>query len=415
MRSAPTPLVTSPDEGATATSPRGRSLPVFSHLLGTVSPDEFRSRHYGQQLLHVPGDAEKFRGLFGWGALNDLLNYLPFPEAANGLELVLDGTFNAVPESPVEVWRRCRAGETLLVKRLETQSPPVARFIRALASELGEKVSCNLYVSQTSVPGLGPHYDDHDVFVLQLEGTKSWSLGKATCPWPTTALRERRGVAGPPPPLDRELTLERGDVLYVPRGCWHQVLARDEESMHLTVGLYSRMASDFLAWLNERLQEHPFFRRSAPLVFRGEDGLEDGAPAPLADWIDEIGARMTALCQRSEIADEYHRSCVAVDQRDEPIRFPISPGAGRPLTDETELSRPPWQRATLAPAEGGRHLRVGGLSLIVAEELVEVARRLFSRERLTLGELLAGQPPSRRDPVVALVRQLEGEGLLRLG
>ena len=33
-----------------------------------------------------------------------------------------------------------------------------------------------------------------------------------------------------------DFMLEDGDALYVPRGCWHDVSAVGEESLHLTLG-----------------------------------------------------------------------------------------------------------------------------------------------------------------------------------
>lgn len=74
---------------------------------------------------------------------------------------------------------------------------------------------------------LAPHYDDVEVFVLQLEGSKSWKLYHPIQNLP----REHSGD------FDRdeldepfmELTLQPGDLMYLPRGVIHE--ARTSNTM----------------------------------------------------------------------------------------------------------------------------------------------------------------------------------------
>ena len=72
-----------------------------------------------------------------------------------------------------------------------------------------------------------PHYDDVEVFVLQLEGSKSWKLYHPVQNLP----REHSGD------FDRdeldepfqELNLQPGDLMYLPRGVIHE--ARTSNTM----------------------------------------------------------------------------------------------------------------------------------------------------------------------------------------
>ena len=47
---------------------------------------------------------------------------------------------------------------------------------RRLASDLNAKVGANIYMTPLGSRGLVPHYDDHDVFVIQCEGNKTWQI-----------------------------------------------------------------------------------------------------------------------------------------------------------------------------------------------------------------------------------------------
>ena len=63
--------------------------------------------------------------------------------------------------------------------------------------------------------------------------------------------------------------LEKGDVLYVPRGHWHYAIAEDSVSLHVTVGITCRKGLAFLDWLSGELASEPVWRRNAPLIAGG--------------------------------------------------------------------------------------------------------------------------------------------------
>jgi hypothetical protein len=59
----------------------------------------------------------------------------------------------------------------------------VERYVRAIASlahsievELNFPIQVNAYITAPATQGLIPHYDDHDVLILQIQGSKIWHL-----------------------------------------------------------------------------------------------------------------------------------------------------------------------------------------------------------------------------------------------
>lgn len=133
-----------------------------------------------------------------------------------------------------------RDGCTVVLQGLHLTDPHLARFATNLALDLDQPVQLNAYLSPSSARGLDVHFDYHDVFVIQLAGTKRWRV------WEPIA-RSRDPIGGKHvvrrPRLEEvgepllDLTLQPGAVLYLPRGHPHVAETTDGASAHLTVGL----------------------------------------------------------------------------------------------------------------------------------------------------------------------------------
>jgi Cupin superfamily protein len=120
----------------------------------------------------------------------------------------------------------------------------VGRHVRAIASlshsievELNFPVKVNVYITPPASQGFPPHYDTHEVLVLQVLGFKIWHLYDRVVP-PREIQRNRNKVIAIDdllPPTD--LRLDAGDVLYLPRGRFHAAETTSEPSIHLTVAI----------------------------------------------------------------------------------------------------------------------------------------------------------------------------------
>ena len=100
--------------------------------------------------------------------------------------------------------------------RDDRDTGPIARG-RAELPDAGEHLH---HAAQAT--GLVPHYDDHDVLILQIQGSKTWHLYVGADLPPREIQRDKDKavvVEGLPTPTD--VRLEAGDVLYVPRGRVH--------------------------------------------------------------------------------------------------------------------------------------------------------------------------------------------------
>lgn len=134
-------------------------------------------------------------------------------------------------------------GCSLLVTRVEEVETTVAALCRELdftilrgGMALAAPTSANAYLGPSGASGFPLHYDDHCALVLQLAGTKQWTVYPPAQPLPTSrcehaVAQEELGA----PCL--EARLAPGDMLYVPRGFPHRARAGGAGSLHVTLAL----------------------------------------------------------------------------------------------------------------------------------------------------------------------------------
>src|SRR4029079_11880587 len=116
------------------------------------------------------------------------------------------------------VLRLFSEGTTIVLQALHRLWPPVIDFAGRLREELGHPVQVNAYVTPPSSRGFSPHYDVHDVFVLQVAGEKHWTIHEPvlaaplrTQPWNDRAA-DVAEAAERAPVIDT--VLRPGDALY---------------------------------------------------------------------------------------------------------------------------------------------------------------------------------------------------------
>ncbi len=180
------------------------------------------------------------------------------------------------------------SGATLVLQGVHRTWAPVQAFADDLSAQLGHPVQVNAYVTPPENTGFAPHYDVHDVFVLQFAGRKRWLVHEPVWPAPLRdqPSQQRKSAvdarASETPSID--CVLEAGDVLYLPRGFIHSAASLDEVSGHLTVGVHPvtrRMIADqILTGLSDEIE----LRRSLPMGvdLSNEDSLEPDVTATIA-------------------------------------------------------------------------------------------------------------------------------------
>jgi ribosomal protein L16 Arg81 hydroxylase len=144
-----------------------------------------------------------------------------------------------------KVYQLFHEGATITLAFLENVVPSLALFCRSLEQEFTFPLQANVYLTPPGAQGAKPHYDTHDVFVLQVAGSKKWTCYGTPLRLPLpdqdfdAAIHER----GEP---TCEFELEAGDVAYVPRGLVHDAHSTDCVSLHITAGILRYTWSELL-------------------------------------------------------------------------------------------------------------------------------------------------------------------------
>jgi ribosomal protein L16 Arg81 hydroxylase len=234
---------------------------AFDYLLGTTTRRDFLDRHYGREPILLKGDKTKFKEVFSISELNRILNFTPltYPRTrvtdhANTIhkyDLITDkdryaNNLNNDLDSTKLVAAIAKGG-TLVVDRVHQLVPALERFVEHLSAELGMPVSANGYYSSRRQLGVNPHFDQHDVFALQVHGSKRWYFRHDLHTLSQPMRRQRT------PSIDADRTgwssvlLNEGDAFYCPRGVWHFTETDEQNSAHVAVGLYPMTLGDWLA------------------------------------------------------------------------------------------------------------------------------------------------------------------------
>jgi bifunctional lysine-specific demethylase and histidyl-hydroxylase MINA len=110
--------------------------------------------------------------------------------------------------------------------------PALDQLARALEMVLHQPVTVSAFWSRGGMRA-PVHYDDHDLLVVQLRGTKRWYVSSQPSELHNTwkSIPEKAPALGPHHTVD----VRPGDLMYLPRGTYHSVDS-DQGSLHVSIG-----------------------------------------------------------------------------------------------------------------------------------------------------------------------------------
>ncbi|WP_349357921.1 JmjC domain-containing protein [Stappia sp.] len=289
----------SPPEGAAS----------LAALLAPLTVETFFADYYEKQPLHLSGRgvADRYPAFPGIDGFEHLL-WSQEEKLRRVLRVNRQGTYFPMPHpsqgKSLFRWSvdRLAEGCTLILNGMDTMSVPVARAARAIEAEFGGKVAANGFLTPTEQQGFLAHFDTHDVFILQLEGTKRWPLFDQRIELPIDRqihLIDQASVGAPSAVFD----LEPGDLLYVPRGLVHGPHTLEGHSFHITMGFRPLRWVDYLTHLVQiAAEQDPAFRAS--ILEREGEGFE----TLLSDKLDRLVAAAGKPRPRRLAMERFHET-----------------------------------------------------------------------------------------------------------
>lgn len=283
---------------------------TFDEFVAPLGEARFMAEHYGRRPVHLRGGAGGFA--FPWARMNALLGLASHWTPGN-LKLILnsravepqhymddvataDGP--ATRADPAKVDLFLGLGASLVANSADEVAPEIGAVCDMLGSRFAALANANIYCSFDNIQAFATHYDAHEVFAVQCEGEKSWRIyeGRADAPLghgseTQAEIDAARGAVA------LEVLMRPGDLLYIPRGQYHDAIAREGASLHVTFAVAPRPGVMLAPLIEAAMARDPAFRAYLPAA--GEAG-----GAPFLQRLDELAGRLAALVRSPQFAIE---------------------------------------------------------------------------------------------------------------
>ena len=216
-------------------------------IISPVPTEQFFADSWEQRPLHIHRrDAKYYKDLFSTKELDRILRNQHVLYGKN-LDVTSyteeDGRQTHNPGGRAfasTVWDYYYQDCSVRMLNPQTFSETVWKGCATLQEFFQSMVGANVYLTPPGTQGFAPHYDDVEVFMLQLEGKKRWRLYE-----PRSAQEKLpRFSSGNFAPDEigepcMDVVLEAGDLIYMPRGTIHQgTCFPDQHSLHITISCH---------------------------------------------------------------------------------------------------------------------------------------------------------------------------------
>lgn len=224
-------------------------------LLGGLSPETFMRRYWHKKPLLVRQAIPGFQALLSrielvnLAAREDVESRLVTLQRQGRREhwRLQSGPFarRALPSFKTPEW-------TLLVQGVDLHDNAVHELMNRFRFIPDARLDDLMISYATEGGGVGPHYDDYDVFLLQADGRRRWRIGRQDDLSLKPGLPVKILANFQP---EQEFVLEPGDMLYLPPHYAHDGVAQGGECMTYSIGFRSPKAGELAQDLLQRLAE----------------------------------------------------------------------------------------------------------------------------------------------------------------
>ena len=239
--------------------------------------EEFYKKNFQKNYLYKPGLVENYKNIMSIEILNKMLSIKNIWNNKNFLMMLdrkrinftefskpnLDITGNNLRPDPKSVQKLVSKGASIILNDIEKHSPELSGLANIFQLNTHGRCQGNLYFSMESRQAFGPHCDKHDVFAIHFEGEKTWNIYEKIEKNPINhpvfeySAEERIKRAGK---LINQIKMKPGDLLYIPRGQYHDALASKNGAIHIAFGLTYFKPIDLISVLWEKFILNDYMR-----------------------------------------------------------------------------------------------------------------------------------------------------------
>ncbi len=275
-------------------------------LLNPIGYADFKANYFEQKHLIIKrSDPNYYDRILTFKDLSDCISnqVLTFPDCRL-IDGTKDGTIPAkeytlkdtILIDPIKLTRGYENGATLSVAGLQKRLPSLMEFNQNLMNEVHHNFQSNVYLTPAQSKGFTPHWDTHDVFVMQIYGSKDWKIYGNDVPLALKSEEfEKEGYQ--PGPVTAEFTLEAGDLLYIPRGLVHDAETDQNSSLHITLGMLgTTWINHIFNSLTQLADKDLQVRKYLPMKF----GTNEESRKEYTQSIEEVLAKLRTLLLSEE-------------------------------------------------------------------------------------------------------------------
>ena len=319
-------------------------------------------------------------------------------ELTTQLEMRREGKTIEDALDPGRIYAHFRAGKTLIHGGLNLTRPNLRALARSMTDRFAAKSEVVAFLTPAGQRG-STHSDPTDVYVIQLEGTKRWQI------WPTPRVRrpgdDKDSFDSLPDPV-LDLSLQPGDVLYIPHNTPHRASAEGNMSLHVTVVAGPR------TWAHHLLSAVQDILHNGP-EFWDTPYLDDTSPEEMAAKIEQLIARLRTVDTAAalERAERDGRGFRGVQQAALFQEMTAADG----IDADTKLLAVDSAATFHEVADGTAKVTILGNTVTMPEAAAAALRSTSTAVPFPAAELLPGADARRALPVA---RQLLRLGALRI-
>lgn len=348
---------------------------------GAISELEFVKQYWQQQPLLIAGALANHKAiitttdLFELACSDDVESRLILKSSESGDYVVQHG-----PQDLDQLKQLLLDDNwTLLVQSVNLWSESVASLINEINFVPHWRYDDIMISVSTPGGGVGPHTDNYDVFLLQLDGTRRWRVGtKNHYDNSDSNTSELKLIKPFVATIDH--ILNPGDVLYVPPGTPHEGISITS-GMTLSIGFRSPSHAEFAMMLAEEVSDlDNHYQDSAEDVISSVNEISTEAMLKACNWF------------KSGIDDLYYCRAfgkLQTQPKQELLLFPISLNVVDYLNSGETLYRDPAARIAWWKHHDSMYLFVNGEEKELSVDKLDMINQLSLAQDIDLNMISA--------------------------
>ena len=379
---------------------------MSSSLFGSLSTDAFLQEHWQQkpllvrQAVEVDGFELDPAELAGLSCDTEAPSRIVIEHGKTPWQMKVgpfeEEDFTSLPSSN---W-------SLLINDIETYLPELQAFIEPFRFLPDWRIDDLMISYATDQGSVGPHVDEYDVFLIQLQGTRSWSIDDNP-DFDTSILADTDLKILQNFQANQQWELVPGDMLYLPPGVPHHGVAIGD-CMTLSIGFRAPSSGELIqAWLDDISDNDDFKVR-----FNDAKRKSQTASGELAsdDYTGLKALLMQGIKDNAPMLDEWLGKYLTEGKRPDPVLVEafnsVSTGSEQSgFSADTDYQRFPGTRLAYIKGDSEISLFAGGVAYPLAPSCLDALDYLCREQEYPASELASlATDPAIHELLDALIK-----------